>query len=81
MYIYIYKKNQRMASYAALGILMPRHAAYSYRQRKVTAQSPAQCLHSLMPFPQLSVRLTCKSVWLTMLVLPVPAANMVLFSF
>lgn len=54
-----------MASRAALGILMPRHMEYNYRQKKATAQSPAQCLQSLMPFPQLSVKLACKIVWLT----------------
>lgn len=41
---------------------MPRHAEYSYRQKKVTAQSPAQCLQSLMPFPWLSLKLICKIV-------------------
>lgn len=54
-----------MASCAALGILMPRHIEYNYRQKKATAQSPAQCLQSLTPFPQLSVKLACKIVWLT----------------
>lgn len=54
-----------MASRAALGILMPRHMEYNYRQKKATAQSPAQCLQSLMPFSQLSVKLARKIVWLT----------------
>ena len=82
VYIRVYistKSIKSMASCAALGILMPRHAEYSYRQKKVTAQSPAQCLQSLMPFPQLSVRLTCKIVWCTVLVSPMPTANMLLF--
>lgn len=60
-YVHIYVwKIKRVTFCAALAILMPRHAEYSYRQKKVTAQSPAECLQSLMPSSWLSLRLICK---------------------
>lgn len=71
VYIYIYKKHQRVVSYAALGILMPRHAAYSYRQSDcsvtstmlalINAFSPAVSQVNLQKHLAHCVGVTCSS--------------------